>query len=542
MSQNDAPVRGVPLRWRLGLSTSVIVMLVLGTLTFFFQRNEVERSREDREILMGQAAAPLASDIEASSGVEAIRERLRTFEGAHSKRGYKHLHALLRDAAGRSADSLFSGPPQEAPPGSLRAEVLVVTEFLPGGRGTLEVWQDGTEFQAMVDRRWRFWVVSIAAAIASLLLSLYVAYQLLIDRPLRRLLDGVNQMEKGYWSGLEIPRGAWEMRWLAYRFRNLGTQLEETVRRLVEAERRAILGLRSGSLLAAGGGGRPVLVEEDSAPVSNEDAVFHRKLLRRYLLSRCRFLEARGPKDTGARAAARETWDRDVLEAERLGDSGLKSRLEDAAFRILEPEAFEEIKHRLSKLPATNKNWIKKRDSEIRKALAEAGVRHKDLQNRVKHPAGIWRKTQSKGLTLDQIHDIIAFRIIVKDEQGCYLALKAIHDQFEPLLLRFKDYIAEPKENGYQSLHTCLKSPDGLVFEIQIRTLAMHEQAEGGEAAHWRYKATPDWPSDGAFRRSVAGFSKVLRIRRGGPAALASGAKAGETPGAASPPAGDGPV
>jgi len=544
MSQNDAPVRGMPLRWRLGLSTSVIVTLVLGTLTFFFQRNEVERSREDRESLMGQAAAPLAADIEASPGVEAIRERLRAFEGAHSRRGYKHLHAVLRDAAGRPADSLFSGPRQEAPPGSLRAEVLVVTELLPGGRGTLEVWQDGTEFQAMVDRRWRFWVVSIAAAIASLLLSLYVAYQLLIDQPLRRLLDGVNQMERGYWSGLEIPRGAWEMRWLAYRFRNLGTQLEETVRRLVEAERRAMLGLGSGSLLAASGGGRPVLVEEDAAPVSNEDAVFQRKLLRRYLLSRCRFLEARGPKDTGARAAARETWDRDLLEAERLGDGGLKSRLEDAAFRILEPDAFEEIRRRLSKLPATNKTWLRKREAEIRRALAEAAVRHKALQYRVKHPAGIWRKTQSKGLTLDQIHDVIAFRIIVKEEQDCYLALKAVHDQFEPLLLRFKDYIAEPKENGYRSLHTCIKSPDGIVFEIQIRTLAMHEQAEGGEAAHWRYKATPDWSGDGAFRRSVAGFSKALRIRRGGLGAPASGARASEqaTARAAPPPAGDGPA
>ncbi|HEX7579560.1 MAG TPA: hypothetical protein VF580_06140, partial [Thermoanaerobaculia bacterium] len=511
MSQNDAPVRGVPLRWRLGLSTSVIVTLVLGSLTFFFQRNEVERSREDREKLMGLAAAPLASEIEASEGVETIQARLRTFEEAHSRRGYQHLHALLRDAAGRPVDSLFPGPLREPPPGSLRARVQVVTDFLPGGRGTLEVWQNGAEFQAMVDRRWRLWVLGIAAAIASILLSLYVANQLLIERPLRRLLHGVNQMEKGYWSGLELPRGAWEMRWLAYRFRNLGTQLEETVGRLVEAERRAMLGLRPGSFLAAsgGGGGRPVLVVDDASPAPDEDAIFQRKLLRRYLLSRCRFLEARGPKDTGARAAARETWDRDVLEAEKLGDSSLKSRLEDAAFRILEPEAFEDIKRRLGKLPATNKNWLRKRESEIRKILAEAGVRHKALQNRVKHPAGIWRKTQSKGLAIDQIHDIVAFRIIVRDEQSCYLALKAIHERFEPLLLRFKDYIAEPKENGYRSLHTCIKSPDGIVFEIQIRTLPMHVQAEGGEAAHWRYKSTSDWSGDGAFRRSVAGFSKT---------------------------------
>ena len=115
-------------------------------------------------------------------------------------------------------------------------------------------------------------------------------------------------------------------------------------------------------------------------------------------------------------------------------------------------------------------------------------MRHKALQHRVKHPAGIFRKTHDKGLSLDQIHDVVAFRIVVADESACYVALKAIHGRFEPLLLRFKDYIAEPKENGYQSLHTCIRAPGGLVYEVQIRTVAMHAQAEGGDAAHWRYK------------------------------------------------------
>ena len=534
MSRNGAPHRGVPLRWQLGLSTSVIVTLVLGSLTFFFQKNEVAHSREDRETLMGQAAAPLAADIEASRDAEAIRERLRNFEAAHSSRGYRHLHALLRDESNRPVEEFFPGPQLEPPPGSLRAGIPVVSAFLPGGRGTLEVWQDGAEFRAMVNRRWRFWVLSIAAAIASILLSLYVAYQLLIDRPLRRLLHGVSQMEKGYWSGLEIPRGAWEMRWLAYRFRNLGTQLEETVRRLVEADRRALFGLGQETLVATGGK-RPVLAAGDAPQASNEEAAFHGKLLRRYLLSRCRFLEARGPDDAGARAAARETWERDVLVAERLGESGLKVRLEDAAFRILELEAFEEIQQRLAKLPVTNKSWLRKRESEIRGALGEAGVRHKALQHRVKHTAGIWKKTQTKGLTLDQIHDILAFRIIVRDEQECYRALKALHERFEPLLLRFKDYIAQPKENGYRSLHTCLRSADGVVFECQIRTLAMHEQALGGEAAHWRYKAGSDWSGYGAFRRSISGFSKALKVRR-----PRSGAPEAVPPGDA-PPAGEAP-
>src|SRR5512141_2661037 len=106
MSHHDLPVRGVPLRWRLGLSTSVIVTLVLGSLTFFFQKNEVERSREDREQLMAQAAAPLAADIESAREVAAVRERLRVFAEAHAQRGYQHLHALLRDARGVPIGSL----------------------------------------------------------------------------------------------------------------------------------------------------------------------------------------------------------------------------------------------------------------------------------------------------------------------------------------------------------------------------------------------------------------------------------------------------
>jgi ppGpp synthetase/RelA/SpoT-type nucleotidyltranferase len=491
MSQNGVPIRGVPLRWLLGVTTSVIVTLVLGSLTFLFQRNEVTRSREDRERLMGLAAAPLAAEIETSPGVEAIRNRLQVFEEAHSRRGFQNLHALLRDASGGPVESLFHGSRQEPPPGSLRAPIRIAASFLPGGRGTLEVWQDGTEFQATVDRRWMLWALNLAVAVASILVSLYVAYELLIGRSLRRLLHGVSQMEKGYWSGLEIPRGAWEMRWLAYRFRNLGAQLEETVRRLVEAERLASPGRESGYLLGSGES-RPVLVEGNASPESDEEDAFRRKLLRRYLLARCRFLEARGPKDPDARVVARDSWDRDVLEAEKLGDSALKSRLEDAALRVLEPDAFEEIKARLAKHPATNKAWLRKQEAEIRKALSEARIRHKPLQSRVKHPAGIWRKTRSKGLAVEQVHDIIAFRIIVRDERDCYLALKAVHGRFEPLLLRFKDYIAEPKANGYESLHTCVKSRDAIAFEIQIRTPAMHAQAEAGEASHWRYKGNPD--------------------------------------------------
>lgn len=522
MSQDDAPVHGVPLRWRLGLTTSVIVTLVLGTLTAAFQVNEIEKGRVDRERLLGQSAAPLAAEIESAPSVAAIRERLSFFEAAHARRGHEHLHVALVDSgAPPSAPASPFPPPGPIPPSdALRARVPVASDLLAGGHGTILVWQDASEFQALVLRRWRFWGLSLAVAVASILLSLYFAYQFLIGRPLRGLLEGVRQMELGYWGGLSIPRGAWEMRWLAYRFRNLGAQLEETVRHVVEADRRAALGLDApaGPLVA----GEASPVAEGPRPEADGDPVFRRKLLRRYLLDRCRYLESHGG-DRGdradrasARAAAREAWEKDAAEAMRLGEYALKSRLEDAALRVLEPEAWDEIRRELAAYPATQKQWLRESEKRIRRALAHARVRHKSLQHRVKHTAGIFRKMRSKGLALEQVHDVVAFRIIVPAEQDCYVALDAIHQQFEPLLLRFKDYVAVPKKNGYRSLHTCVKGEDGVVFEVQIRTLEMHERAEGGDAAHWRYKAGARLDAAGAgLRSSVAGLSKAISRRRG---------------------------
>ena len=96
---------------------------------------------------------------------------------------------------------------------------------------------------------------------------------------------------------------------------------------------------------------------------------------------------------------------------------------------------------------------------------------------------------QEKNLTFEEVHDLLAFRIIVPSQDDCYLALNTVHRLFDPEPFRFKDYIAEPKANGYQSLHTSVRDRDGLVFEVQIRTVEMHHAAENGSAAHWRYRS-----------------------------------------------------
>ena len=493
MSLSGVPARGVPLGWRLGLTTSVIVTLVLGVLTGVVQNREIERGREDRRLLLEQTLAPLAADVEKAARLDTIQERLSHFQVAHFARGHGSVRVVLLDAAGRIVATPLTGPAPQPPPDALTARVPVRSRLLPGEKGDLEIWQDETRFREMAARRWRQWLLSLGVAALCILVSLYFAYVFLIERPLRRLLEGVKQMEQGYWSGLEIPRGAWEMRWLAYRFRNLGTQLEETVRRLVEAERRTFAGLRATSSSSAAARNP----EEPPPPGGSlQEEAFRKKILRRYLVARCRFLETRDASDPAARAVAHEVWERDVHEAQRIGESPLKSRLEDAAFRILEPDAWEDVKRRAAGLTSSRKKWIREREAELRSALADAGVKPRALQHRVKHLAGIWRKMKSKGLAIEQIHDIFAFRILLETEEECYMALSALHHRFEALLLRFKDYIAEPKENGYQSLHTCIRAPGGLVYEVQIRTVAMHALAEGGGAAHWRYKKNGTVESD----------------------------------------------
>ena len=281
---------------------------------------------------------------------------------------------------------------------------------------------------------------------------------------------------------------------------------------LVEAERRTYAGLRT----AASAAPAPRPAAEGPAPgASMQEEAFRKKILRRYLVARCRFLETRDPSDPAARSVAHEVWERDVHEAQRIGESPLKSRLEDAAFRILEPEAHADVARRAAGLTTSRKKWIREREAELRGALADAGVKPRALQHRVKHLAGIWRKMKSKGLAIEQIHDIFAFRILLDSEEECYMALSALHHRFEALLLRFKDYIAEPKENGYRSLHTCIRAPGGLVYEVQIRTVAMHAQAEGGDAAHWRYKkdGSPEIEEDDVPQGVLVSLTDALRRR-----------------------------
>ena len=184
---------------------------------------------------------------------------------------------------------------------------------------------------------------------------------------------------------------------------------------------------------------------------------------------------------------ARETMDIYAPIAQRLGISKIKIELEDLSLKYLEPEAYYDLVEKIALKKSARDDYIQKLVEEVRSHITNAGI-EAEIDGRAKHFFCIYKKMVNQDKTLDQIYDLFAIRIIVKDVKDCYAALGVIHEMYKPIPGRFKDYIAMPKPNMYQSLHTTLIGPDGQPFEIQIRTYEMHRTAEYGIAAHWKYK------------------------------------------------------
>ena len=181
---------------------------------------------------------------------------------------------------------------------------------------------------------------------------------------------------------------------------------------------------------------------------------------------------------------------RDLLAplANRLGIAQLKSELEDRALRVLEPDIYQEIAGELEGKRVDRERYINRIIDLLRYKLTDAGIHVKRLYGRVKHINSIYLKMKRKGLRFEQLNDIRAVRVEVETEADCYRVLSVVNDLWQPIAAEFDDYIAHPKANGYQSLHTSLIGPENRVIEVQIRTSKMHEHAELGVAAHWLYK------------------------------------------------------
>ena len=173
--------------------------------------------------------------------------------------------------------------------------------------------------------------------------------------------------------------------------------------------------------------------------------------------------------------------------AHRLGMQRIKWELEDLSLKYLDPVGFEEIVSKLNEKKEEYDAFMRRTQDQIDQRLNELHIQH-IVYGRIKHPYSIYRKMFNQNRSLEEIFDLFAFRVIVENVGDCYNVLGVVHDLYKPILGRFKDYIGTPKPNGYQSLHTTVMGNDGIPFEVQIRTREMHEVAEYGVAAHWKYK------------------------------------------------------
>ncbi len=238
---------------------------------------------------------------------------------------------------------------------------------------------------------------------------------------------------------------------------------------------------------------------KSDAPVSNQKAESLRKMMLASIedlrvliikladrLHNMRTLS--GQKEHKRRRIARETLDYYAPIANRLGIWRIKSELEDLSFRYLNPASYKEIKNAIQQKEGDREKLVIRIKSDLERALAEAGLQAQ-VYGRPKHIYSIFRKMERKGVGFEQIYDVHGFRIIVDTIAQCYAALGVVHTMWHPIPGEFDDYIANPKDNMYRSLHTAVRiKKDGRPVEIQIRTVEMHEMAELGVAAHWQYK------------------------------------------------------
>ena len=208
------------------------------------------------------------------------------------------------------------------------------------------------------------------------------------------------------------------------------------------------------------------------------------------------------------RLLAQLTRDIHAPLANRLGIWQLKWELEDLAFRYLEPETYRQLAQQLDEKRNGRERYIEAVKAALRDALVDQGI-VAEISGRPKHIYSIWRKMQKKQVSIEELYDLRAVRVVVEDVAACYAALGVVHALWLPVPSEFDDYIARPKPNDYRSLHTAVIGPEGRTLEVQIRTHEMHAQAELGVAAHWRYKEGGKG-GDKAFDRKIAWMRQLL--------------------------------
>ena len=215
------------------------------------------------------------------------------------------------------------------------------------------------------------------------------------------------------------------------------------------------------------------------------------------------------------RRSARETLEIYAPIAERLGLYAVKLELEDLGFRALYPYRYKVLERELKRARGNQKQFIGKIAETFKSALKKATIGGR-VEGREKHLYSIYKKMQSKGISLNEMVDVYGFRIIVDTADTCYRILGLVHGLYKPMPGRFKDYIAIPRVNGYQSLHTTLFGPNGIPIEVQIRSEQMHRVAESGIAAHWKYKTGGEASGGVEHDRAREWLANLVQIQEGG--------------------------
>ena len=475
------PRRGLGLGLRLGFLTTLVVAGVMAAVSGTQLAWELDTEWRERQTRLGESLHPVVMALRTAVTPEEARAAIWQFHSSYLEGSQRHHDLSVVDAAGRTMIETRRAGGSSGHP-MLTATVSLLVPALGSDPVVLTVDEDSTDFSAVRTRRWWAWALHIGLTALLTLALLFVVIRREVTGPIDRLLGGIRKMERGYWDDMPDPGGAWEVRWLGWRFRALGQELSRTVEQLIAAQRRAYT--VDGDAQADSQVPATESTLQTSVPSIHQDSG---EAIRRLRLCLERLTRA-DAGDAGARLLAQTLWDHGTAEAERIGQPELRMALEDAALRVLDPDGFRDISRRINEARPRLEALARARGAQIRLALAARGVPINELCQRVKHPAGIWSKMGQKNLAFEQVHDLVALRIVLPTEADCYHALGVIHDLYVPIVGRFKDYIALPKDNGYRGLHASVRDANGLIFEVQIRSTSMHRHAEQGPAAHADYK------------------------------------------------------
>lgn len=223
----------------------------------------------------------------------------------------------------------------------------------------------------------------------------------------------------------------------------------------------------------------------------------------------CEIREAKNLSQSLRKQIAQQIYDIYLPLCHRLGLGNVKWELEDWCFRYLDPDNYFKMSKLLDSRRLDREALVASRIGEIQTLLRANNI-DGEVNGRAKNLYGIWKKMQRKHVEFDEVYDAIALRILVENRQQCYQVMDIIHQQFSPIPEEFDDYISKPKENGYRSLHTAVRDTAGKHFEVQIRTKKMHEDAEAGFCAHWRYKKSEALEATQFYEEKIAWLRRML--------------------------------